>query len=792
MLHQRSQVPEADTNSEELRKDALARTDAIDIRQSVIVKAPAGSGKTELLVQRYLALLGQSCEHPKQLVAITFTRKAAAEMRRRLRLELLRKEPPSEDYKKSTYELAQKVLRKAENSGPEWHPHHLIDTETVTTIDGFCRTLMTLDADRAQFYDVPELITGHRIYGLYCEAAELAFDRLRKNNRHRPAMAELLYRHNNDVGLLTENFAGLLDKRGDLLRVMTVSNYNANEELTALTDLLRERLEGCTPKEVFAANSLATLLPQEVARRFKNMTNKTEERAGAKPGTPNVSDWQTLAEILLTKSGSLRKKPARDISNPAAKEQAKEMLMELADADASEFIHQLGQSRGWASGYDPAELSLADHSRLLFKEAVAELIVLFRTRGCCDYTEVLLAAQRVTGGEDAPTLLAERLGYQLRHLLVDEFQDTSSTQLRLLKNLSQSWDPSVNNTMFLVGDPMQSVYSFRNANVRIFNRLWQTGRLGQVKLKQIRLSCNYRSGASLVGWFNSNFAEVLSPEAAAADKNSLTDTVGYTPGLPAGSPDPDKDESCLPVFYVIGSSEERKPTATEKYAGLIEKLKTIRKSNPEDTIAILGSKRAQLIPLLPFLQREGLDFQATEIFGVGDSMFVTDLMSLVRCLSGQSDDTAWYSLLRSPWCGLILADLNALATEQHRSKADIPALLARVAAKPGAIEGLSDDGISRLRLLERALAPGLRDTGRLQLSESTERAWHDLGGRMLLEDEQAEAELSVFLQILEANTVAGPRRSCRDVRTVKGRRSAVGKRRTDSDHDRPQGKGAGV
>ncbi|NND44665.1 MAG: UvrD-helicase domain-containing protein, partial [Xanthomonadales bacterium] len=123
--------------------DADRRQDAIDASRSFIVQAPAGSGKTELLIQRMLRLLAR-VEQPEEVLAITFTRKAAAEMRNRLVTELREaaRDPGAgglEPHKQLSRELAVQVLQ-ADQAG-HWELLLQPNRLQVRTIDSLCSEL---------------------------------------------------------------------------------------------------------------------------------------------------------------------------------------------------------------------------------------------------------------------------------------------------------------------------------------------------------------------------------------------------------------------------------------------------------------------------------------------------------------------------------------------------------------------------------------------------------------------------------------------------------------------------
>ena len=92
--------------------------------------------------------------------------------------------------------------------------------------------------------------------------------------------------------------------------------------------------------------------------------------------------------------------------------------------------------------------------------AVAQLKLVFRGERVIDFVELGIAARDALGRIDNPSEVAYRMDSRIEHLLVDEFQDTSRAQFELLEKLTGGWQPADGRTLFLVGDPMQSIYRF--------------------------------------------------------------------------------------------------------------------------------------------------------------------------------------------------------------------------------------------------------------------------------------------------------------------------------------------
>src|SRR5690606_40333921 len=170
-----------------------------------------------------------------------------------------------------------------------------------------------------------------------------------------------------------------------------------------------------------------------------------------------------LADLLLTRAGRAPRSlaPGHRLSpREAARMQA---LLEVLDGDESLYALLDEVRRLPDPHYDDAQWDVLQALFRLLPIAAAELRRLFRAHGVTDYIEVANAADRALGSVEDPGDVALLLDYGIRHLLVDEMQDTSLAQYRLLEKLVAGWQPGAGRTLFLGGDPMQSIYRFRDA-----------------------------------------------------------------------------------------------------------------------------------------------------------------------------------------------------------------------------------------------------------------------------------------------------------------------------------------
>ncbi len=373
---------------------------------------------------------------------------------------------------------------------------------------------------------------------------------------------------------------------------------------------------------------------------------------------------------------------------------------------------------------------------------VAELTLVFQQEGAVDFSQVSLAALDGLGESLDPTALALRLDARLRHILIDEFQDTSSSQFRLLEKLTNGWaeyneaNPDAPNTLFLVGDGMQSIYGFREANVGLFLEARHHGVNG-IALDDLPLTVNFRSAPAVVDWNNRIFQQAFPDE-----ENLGRGAVPYEPAVAFQAPAPDSEVRA--EGFVGDDAIQRE---AEHTVALIERVQA---DEPDGSIAVLVRSRNHLQPIIEALVRRGMTWNATDIDRLRDYACIQDLLSLTRALLRLDDRVSWAALLRTPWFGLNNRDLHVLVG----GCAD-QCPWSRLRDWSGVQAQLSTFARERLSRQVPVIDRALQRRQRHDLREWVEGCWISLGGLAALRDERELDMVERYFELLEQHQSGG-------------------------------------
>ncbi len=740
--------------SELRRADAHAREEALDVTRSFIVQAPAGSGKTELLTRRCLALLA-TVPSPESILALTFTRKAAAEMRNRVLGALRAAATPDgapSDLQPRTLALARAALARDHSLGWDLlgNPARL----RIQTIDalnlGLARRLPLLSGLGAG------LGVEEDAQELYRTAAERLLEHLPGDDRwHADAVATLLAHLDNRVPAFVDLVVEMLSRRESWAPVLPAVSADEPDAAdlrrsleAARQRLVTEHLAGL--RRAFTDDELrATIaIAREAAGHLVAAGKETPLAVWADhehPPTDAASDamlWLGLATLLLTQAGELRKSFDVRIGFPPGaatrmlKQKARDVVDSLAGRD--EVVQWLDAVRRLpAVAYSDTEWRVLRAQFVVLRLAMAELELVFAERRVADYPRFATAARQALGSADAPTDTALALDARLRHVLVDEFQDTSEAQVKLLEALTAGWERGDGRTLFCVGDPMQSIYRFRHAEVGLFLEVRERG-LGGLPLESLTLAVNFRSTQPVMDWVNACFERVLP-----ARDDALTGAIRYSPGTCAEGAGEEGGVKVHALFRRSRGLEAR------SIADVVEQR---LREDADARVAILVLGRRHLVDVVAELARRNVPFQATDIDPLGERPIVLDLLALARAIAHAADRPAWLAVLRAPWCGLSLADLHTLCGDEL--EATLPELLRDEARRAL----LPPDSRARLERAWSILSATPVELRRFGLRDTVERAWLALGGPATAQSPRGLDEAQACLDELAAleERSAGP------------------------------------
>jgi ATP-dependent helicase/nuclease subunit A len=252
---------------------------------------------------------------------------------------------------------------------------------------------------------------------------------------------------------------------------------------------------------------------------------------------------------------------------------------------------------------------------------------------------------------------------------------------------------------------MQSIYGFRQAEVRAFLELAEEG-IGDVRFKALRLQSNFRSTKPLVDWINRCFSAIL-PRTDDRDRGAIA----FRSSESAMGPE-DGSGGAVTLRGFASRREE-----ADAIAGLIGGQAA---AHPAWRIVVLVRARSHARDIAASLRSRSIPFRAVDIEPLQDRPAVRDLVALIRALLHLGDRTAWLALLRAPWAGLTLADLLHLA---RAAPITWDAL-----ADDSVLSGLSSDGRIRCERLRSTLDAAIRIRTHGPISRWLEQTWLALGG----------------------------------------------------------------
>ncbi len=755
--------------------DVAQRERALDIRASWVVEAPAGSGKTGLLIQRYLKLLAdESVTQPEQVLAITFTLKATAELRDRVMKELDAAHrqvafDERSDFARTSRALAAAALARSE--ALEWDLLAQPQRMNIRTIDSVC----------AEIAGMLPLLSGsggartpvENPVALYREAARRTLMQLGGSDVALHAALNTLFLHRDgNLGNCERLIASMLQGRDQWGELVPLGSDNLHDDF--LEGEVRPKLERALEHVLCTGLTRASQrMPQSILEDLAVFAADLAHAPGyngtdspialcadlrTTPGqtVEHLAHWRALIHLLLTKDSKWRSSKGVNKKTVGFEIGVSERAQLGAILDSLRDRNDLLQVLIEVVSLPPVKYPEEQWAvtKALFRilsRALVELKLLFAEREECDFTEMALAAKtalRQAGGADD---YADAMGMKLQHLLVDEMQDTSLSQYELIELLTRGWDGH-GQTIFLVGDPKQSIYLFRHARVERFLRTMQDGRLGDLPLGPLRLTANFRSQERLVRQFNEDFARIFPRDAAEASS-------GDVPFVEAVAVRTASDAAGLEWHaHPIDMSGPGNPARSQAMQDA-EEIRSIVQTwrdrplplgrNAPWKIAVLVRSRTHLAKIVhafkqPDASGHAIPYRAIEIEALAERQEVSDVLALTRALLHPADRTAWFAVLHAPWCGLGLADLHRLAGEDDPvwERRDMESVIAERA------ELLSVEGCQCMERIWPVLQSALAQRGRMTIAQWVERTWRSLGGDVYATPEEL-ANVQHYLRLLD-------------------------------------------
>jgi ATP-dependent helicase/nuclease subunit A len=627
----------SETKSRVLKPEQAVAAHTLDRHLSVT--AGPGSGKTTVLVERYLEILRTQSVSVDNIVAITFTNRAANEMRERVRSRI------------------DELLREAEgDERRRWLRHkRSLEGAVVTTIHGFCSRLLHEFPVEANIDPQFVLLDEHQAAMML----EAVVDE---------TLSDAIHHGNEKIVQLAQAVGG----RGSLSRVLADFYLDFRGEGLSLAEIKDSTAPNHAGQRDYAAAvaeldaRMSTLFAVPV--RTPSARQKRELLAAAWPSLRAIvaepPNDRTIAKYTQAIEDFYEVRPSRRGNDADAVSLLDEMLWGPNSKSDDRLAGKL-PCIGFdllARNYASAVLNLTHEIQRRLDEEKQRLSVV-------DFDDLQLRTLKLLN--EHPEVLNSLTG-RYRFFLVDEFQDTNGLQRDLMKKLALRSGAN----LFIVGDRKQSIYGFRGADVDVFREMTEAieARGGT----QQPLHLNFRSQKPLIDCLNFLFAKVFHARAEVpADQLDQLGFVEHEPSIAARGTDdePPLVEMLLSVLpdgrRFGGDSEDEDEGPRDKYdsrdarerdaAQLVDRIQELtggttnlslsNKVNYGD-IAILFRALTVVGTYEGAFRRAGIPYLTVQGKGFYQREEITDLIQLLRFLDNTTDEIALAAVLRSPLCGI--------------------------------------------------------------------------------------------------------------------------------------------
>ena len=490
--------------------DMTARLDAVNPNNSVCVNAGAGSGKTSLLLERYLNCLSIA-NKPEEVLAITFTNKAVNEILERVHtaFKSTNDPVPNDEYHKKIYFSAKKVIERSNLLG--WNVEKNLTRLKIMTFDTYSASISKRLPMLSGF--VSGNVDENPSY-LYEKAVVETFLLMDSTGTSVPdevkeSLKNVLYACRNRLDVATPLFVDLLMKREQW--VGNMMEFDEHENIRVIGRMIEDVL-------MKSFLHVKETIPSEDLRQIVSFSNNNE-KLSLLSGIPlnrnieiqDVPSIQALVNLYITKAGLIRSKVTSREGFPPKEEHTtwfKDHFQHVKDHHSIDnFISACKEIALLPPSIDILVQYSKDIS-IVLRYLFATLKVIFSKEGKVDFPEISLRAISALqeDSDTNSTLMVDE--YSINHILVDEMQDTSRLQIHLLSLLCQEWNED--KSLFLCGDAMQSIYWFRGAVPEYFTNILESEKFGDIRLKKLLLTENFRSSPVLVNWVNTTMSDLLS------------------------------------------------------------------------------------------------------------------------------------------------------------------------------------------------------------------------------------------------------------------------------------------